>query len=1216
MARSVFISYAWEDDKPFVARLHKDLTRSGFEVWWDRTSLTWDQRPFRQDIADAIRSHDRLILVVGPKAAVSPSVRQEWQWALALDKPVIPILRKGDCALLPGELSVFQCDDFRDDTQYRAQLARLVESLRRPEPPPGALFDVPSLPPHFLARPALLRQVKDTLLADLKAPVVITGADARVGVHGMGGIGKSVLAAAIAHDREVRRSYPDGIVWLTIGQQPDLVRLQHGVARHLGSKEHFDTEPQGRDVLKRLLAQRAVLLILDDVWQTSDAQAFDVLGPRCRALVTTRDAGVLHTLGGPSVPVDFLTEKEALQLLADAVGVESSVLPSEALEVARECGYLPLAVALCGGMVKKHGGDWTAILNRLKNADIEKIIDPNAIEERHRSIWRAMQVSVDTLSSEEQRRFAELAVFARDNPVPEAAIAILWSHTGKLSDLDTTDLLINLAERSLIRLHQQPGEPGEPVERRMSLHDLLYDFATKLVPKRKRLQRELLDAYHKQCPKGWHDGPNDGYFYQHLAYHLHAAGKQQELKKVLFGYRWLRGKLNVTVPNALMADYDLIDDDPQARLVQGAIQLSSHTLTDDTSHLPSQLYGRLLSQKGRRIKTLLGALVSDEDSPWLRPLAPTLTPPGGALLQTLCGHEDWVIAVAVTPDGRYAISGSKDKTLKVWDLIAGKAVHTLCGHEDRVIAVAVTPNGRYAVSGSRDKTLKVWDLATAKAVQTLRGHEISVTSVAVTPDDRYVVSGSWHWTLNVWDLATGKSVHTLRGHHDTVAAVAVTPDGRHVVSGSHDKTLKVWDLATGQAVNTLRGHRNAVPAVAVTPDSRYVVSGSEDCMLKVWDLAAGKVVHTLSDHKDGVTGVAVTPDGRYAVSAAKDQTLKVWDLATAKVIQTLIGHQGWVAAVAVTPCGRYVISGGGSTLKVWDLAAGKGGHPLRDHKDWVSAVAVTPDGRYAVSASGDKTLRVWDLATAKAIQTLRGHEGAVYDVAVTGDGRHAVSGSKDGTLKVWDLATGKAVRTLCGDEYAVDSVALTPDGRYAVSGSWVKTLEVWDLANGHLVHTLVGHEGFVNTVAVTPDGRYAVSGSDDRTLKVWDLAAGKAVRTLRGHKDSVRAVAVTPDGRYAVSGSGDRTLKVWDLAAAKAMHTLHGHEDGVTAAAVTPDGRYAVSGSHDQTLKVWDLASRQVVASFCGDNAIYCCVVAADGRTIVAGEHSGRVHFLRLENVK
>jgi WD40 repeat protein len=947
--------------------------------------------------------------------------------------------------------------------------------------------------------------------------VVITGSDARVGVHGMGGIGKSVLAVAIARDREIRRSYPDGIIWLTIGQQPNLVTLQRHVARHLGSKEHFDTEPQGRGVLRQLLAQKAVLLVLDDVWQTCDAQAFDVLGPRGRALVTTRDAGILHTLGGPSVPVSLLTEEQALQLLADAVGVEPSALPPQALEVVKECGYLPLGVALCGGMVKKHGGDWTVVLERLRRADIEKIADRQAIDERHRSIWRTMQVSVDTLSSEEQRRFAELAVFARANPVPEAAVATLWSYTGDLSDLDTTDLLVNLADRSLIRLSQATVKPGDPINRHISLHDLLYDFATKLAGDLKAAHMTLLAAYRRCCPDGWHDGPDDGYFYQHLAYHLRESGRSGDLKKLLFEYRWLRKKLKVTDANGLMADYDLAGADSQARLIQDAIRLSSHRLAQDRSRLPSQLVGRLLSQKGAGVKALLSELRTAEKAVWLRPLVGILAPPGGPLLRTLTAHEDFVNAVALTPDGEYVISGSHDKTLKVWELASGRPVRTLSGHEGEVLAVAVTPDGRYVVSGLRNGTLKVWDLASGRVVHTMADYKEG----GHTPS-RYTAAG----------YGPSRCVEGVRG-------VAMTPNGRYAISGLSNGTLKVWDLARGRVVQVL-------------------ADPEEDG-------------DTLSHHYGEVHAVAVTPDGRHAISGLPNRTLKVWNIESGQAVHTLLGHESAVLAVAVTPDGRHVVSGSANgILMVWELASGRKVHTLEGHRHRVTAVAVTPDGQHAVSGSYDKTLMIWDLARGGVVRISEGHESAVLAVAVTPDGRYVVSGSADGILMIWELASGRVVRTLAGCEEGVYAVAVTPDGRYVVAtmGVFDEMLNVWELASGRAVHSLYSDDSRLNTVTVTPDGRYAVSGSCGGTLKVWELASGRVIRTLASHVNGVLALAVTRDGRYVVSASLDKTLKVWELASGRTVHTLVGHAGEVYAVAVTSDGQYVVSGSNDQTLRV------------------------------------------------
>ena len=524
-----------------------------------------------------------------------------------------------------------------------------------------------------------------------------------------------------------------------------------------------------------------------------------------------------------------------------------------------------------------------------------------------------------------------------------------------------------------------------------------------------------------------------------LAVHQRGAHQWKEAEATLFGCQFLFAKVAAGMALDLNSDYEaILQDAPESqlprrealRLIHSALLLSLHVVAKAPTQFASQMVGRLLAHRAKpglvlrlihhALRLLLrvvgkyatpfasqtvGRLLANSGKtdvtkfvdditaaaqrPWLRPVHPCFDQPGGALLATLEGHTREVSGVAVTPDGKRAVSAAYDCTLKVWDLDTGRALRTM---EDNTYSLnssgaAVTPNGKWAIYASGDNTLKVWDLDTGSVLDTLEGHSGSVNGVAVTPDGKRAVSASLDNTLKVWDLDTGRALRTLEGHASAVFGVAVTPDGKRAVSASHDKTLKVWDLDTGGALRTLEGHSSSVHGVAVTQDGKRAVSASDDTTLKVWDLGAGRGLRASEGHSTYVSGVAVTPDGKHAVSASWDTTLKVWDLDTGSVLRTLEGHFAHVCAVAVTPEGKRAVSAStDKTLKVWDLDTGTALRTLEGHSGDVNGVAVTPDGKWAVSASTDKTLKVWDLDTGTALRTLEGHSSSVHGVAVTPDG--------------------------------------------------------------------------------------------------------------------------------------------------------------------------------------------------------------------------------------
>ena len=249
-------------------------------------------------------------------------------------------------------------------------------------------------------------------------------------------------------------------------------------------------------------------------------------------------------------------------------------------------------------------------------------------------------------------------------------------------------------------------------------------------------------------------------------YNLVESGNLEKYYKLLTDFKFLAEKINHPEfgVQALIEDYDLVDDPSMVReeppqpplvrgenvcltpekvktlkLVQGALRLSAYVLAKDKTQLAGQLLGRMQGFDVPEIQQLLSQAKQSQTT-GLRPLTASLTSPGGRLLRTLNGHSNRVSAVAVTADGKRAISGSDDSTLKLWNLETGEELLTLNGHSNRVSAVAVTADGKRAISGSDDSILKLWNLETGEVIASFTG-ESPINCCAVAPDGVTIVAG-------------------------------------------------------------------------------------------------------------------------------------------------------------------------------------------------------------------------------------------------------------------------------------------------------------------------------------------------------------------------------------------------------------------------------------------------------------------------------------------
>jgi WD40 repeat protein len=271
------------------------------------------------------------------------------------------------------------------------------------------------------------------------------------------------------------------------------------------------------------------------------------------------------------------------------------------------------------------------------------------------------------------------------------------------------------------------------------------------------------------------------------------------------------------------------------------------------------------------------------------------------------GHKHWVFSLAVSPDGTWAVTGGKEGTVTIWNLERGEGLTTVnivppektlslrwleaaLHGPPEVKCVAIMPDGRRFLSGSKDDYIRIWDVAYGVCVGQWRASKHMVLSLAPLPDGRRVITSGaiGDPALKVWDVPSQQCTATLRGHTNAVTSVSVSIDGKTAVSGSYDESVRLWNLETGECLAKLQGHHWYVRCVKITPDGRSAFSGSDDSTVKVWDLEAGTCVGTLKGHEDGVNSVAVSPDGRYVASVGfADQTIRLWDPRSGMCLQVI-----------------------------------------------------------------------------------------------------------------------------------------------------------------------------------------------------------------------------------------------------------------------------------------------------------------------------------------
>ncbi|CAO3608360.1 unnamed protein product [Mucor hiemalis] len=282
----------------------------------------------------------------------------------------------------------------------------------------------------------------------------------------------------------------------------------------------------------------------------------------------------------------------------------------------------------------------------------------------------------------------------------------------------------------------------------------------------------------------------------------------------------------------------------------------------------------------------------------------------------LQGHEDSVYCLAWI-DKDLLISGSRDRTFKVWHAPSGKCIRTIKNeHDGSILCMRTDKKKKILMSGSSDATCTIWSLPELKPIAKLRGHGHSVLDVCLVDDDR-VVTSSRDQTLRVWNRHTGEELRQMIGHSASVNAIE-SVGGNRVVSASGDSTLKLWDIETGECIRTMTEHRLGLACIKY--DGKRLYSGGMEGTIKIWDIESGECLKTLLGHAGMIRSIDCV-DGKI-VSGSYDRTIKVWDTKNDTCMLSFqSGHSNWIFNVLLSGT-RIVSSGQEKRIMILDFSSG------------------------------------------------------------------------------------------------------------------------------------------------------------------------------------------------------------------------------------------------------------------------------------------------------
>ncbi len=628
------------------------------------------------------------------------------------------------------------------------------------------------------------------------------------------------------------------------------------------------------------------------------------------------------------------------------------------------------------------------------------------------------------------------------------------------------------------------------------------------------------------------------------------------------------------------------------------------------------------------------------------------------------GHSRAVKSVDFSHDGTFIVSGSEDKTIKLWELSSGREIRTYNGHQSEVNDVLFTPDDKVLISASKDGKIYFWDVLTGNIINSYHQKE-NVLRLALSPNGRYLAVGSTGEKINVYDTKLDSIIYSVKGSHSARDNVFINSIGTKLITGLDNRKVIIYELSTGELLKeyeTVEGFcGGCITQGITTPHDEVIIAGryvgvkmyANDRELKTFWEEPEEKFSALNISQKGDLLVAVDEDSvivwdvlkgtkKYVLDKnQKERSPKYGIDLTHKIVER---RSDQFNDANFSPDGRWLVTGDNSNIiTLWDAKSGKkassfygylsfppedglGFDPNSYRESYASSlltlkndVQLSPNGKYAYRSKIGFEVRKWELATGQIVQRYGGHTKVVIDFEVSKDGKMLLTGGGDREVHLYNTNSGELLQQFKGHSGIIWDVGFSNDNSKIVSSSADGTVKIWDIATGKKLQSiyLSGDRNIIETaytVKFSPNDLYLIIANTAGKLQRWEIDTERKVQEFVGHSKVSMDFEFYNTGKNMVSVGWDNSVRAWNLESGFQIRKFAGHHTSVYAVAISTNNSWMATAGTDRMAILWDINSGKLLKKFVGHKSIISSVqFSPDNKFLITGSIDGITKIWNLE---